>query len=120
MSNIPKLGQNNLIQTRRFITFIDVLYDNKNIFIFHSQREAKNIFEFENNSQDEKEMITLYGDLDQNVSSNHKSKDLLNATKYMFGGDEEKFSIVRTKSRLHEMMQESYYKQSMERIGFKF
>ncbi|CAK9817323.1 Putative ATPase N2B [Anthophora plagiata] len=102
--DVPQLGIRYKSQTRRFITLIDTLYDNKVRVVISAAVPHTELFApgTENEYTDEKRM--LMDDLKISHGSNdHKSN--------LFTGEEELFAFDRTISRLSEMQTTQYWEQ---------
>ena len=50
---IPVFNSTNLNEARRFITFIDILFDNKKVLYCQAQSHIEGLFQFESNLQAE-------------------------------------------------------------------
>lgn len=102
--DVPQLDFRLKSQTRRFITLIDTLYDNKVRVVISAAVPHTKLFvpEGDNEYTDEKRM--LMDDLKiSHGSDNHKSN--------LFTGEEELFAFDRTISRLSEMQTARYWEQ---------
>ncbi|KAK1127048.1 hypothetical protein K0M31_004658 [Melipona bicolor] len=102
--DIPQLDFRLKSQTRRFITLIDTLYDNKVRVVISAAVPHTKLFvpEGGNEYTDEKRM--LMDDLKiSHGSDDHKSN--------LFTGEEELFAFDRTISRLSEMQTARYWEQ---------
>ncbi|KOC70719.1 Putative ATPase N2B [Habropoda laboriosa] len=102
--DVPQLGIQCKSQTRRFITLIDTLYDNKVRVVISAVVPHTDLFvpDTENEYTDEKRM--LMDDLKiSHGSDDHKSN--------LFTGEEELFAFDRTISRLSEMQTTQYWEQ---------
>jgi peroxisome-assembly ATPase len=102
---IPQLNLKKKSATRRFITLIDSLYDNRIRVVISAEVPLEYLFSDEKPSD-------LY------VSDEHRalmddlslSKDSADIQANIFTGEEEMFAFDRTKSRLYEMQQADYWK----------
>ncbi|KAK9306917.1 hypothetical protein QLX08_002549 [Tetragonisca angustula] len=102
--DVPQLDFRLKSQTRRFITLIDTLYDNKVRVVISAAVPHTKLFvpEGDNEYTDEKRM--LMDDLKiSHGSDDHKSN--------LFTGEEELFAFDRTVSRLSEMQTARYWEQ---------
>ncbi|KOX77909.1 Putative ATPase N2B [Melipona quadrifasciata] len=102
--DVPQLDFRLKSQTRRFITLIDTLYDNKVRVVISAAVPHTKLFvpEGDNEYTDEKRM--LMDDLKiSHGSDDHKSN--------LFTGEEELFAFDRTISRLSEMQTARYWEQ---------
>lgn len=102
--DIPQLNLKLKSQTRRFITLIDTLYDNRVRLVVSSDMPYKSLFSNEKpedlHTSDEHRM--LMDDL-------KITKDSTDATSNIFTGEEEVFAFERTVSRLAEMQSAEYW-----------
>ncbi|PVU91368.1 hypothetical protein BB561_004435 [Smittium simulii] len=90
LSNVPQLGAAERDQARRFITFIDSLYENQIVLVMSCEYDIFNLF---------------------NIMSFDSQKIDCNSTKTKSGlvtGEEERFAFDRTLSRLVEMRTKDY------------
>nr|XP_012216309.1 PREDICTED: putative ATPase N2B [Linepithema humile] len=102
--DVPQLNLRLKSQARRFITFIDTLYDNRVRVVMSAAVPHTQLFlpESESEYSDEKRM--LMDDLKiSHGSEDHKSN--------IFTGEEEIFAFDRTVSRLAEMQTSQYWEQ---------
>ncbi|XP_055596503.1 putative ATPase N2B [Uranotaenia lowii] len=102
--DVPQLNLKLKSQTRRFITLIDTLYDNRVRIVVSSDMPYKQLFSNEKptdiHTSDEHRM--LMDDL-------KITKDSGDASSNIFTGDEEAFAFERTVSRLAEMQTAEYW-----------
>ncbi|XP_055541850.1 putative ATPase N2B [Wyeomyia smithii] len=102
--DIPQLNLKLKSQTRRFITLIDTLYDNRIRLVVSSDVPYKHLFSNEIpedlHTSDENRM--LMDDL-------KITKDSHDASSNIFTGEEELFAFERTVSRLAEMQSTEYW-----------
>ncbi|GLV48591.1 uncharacterized protein CBL_06020 [Carabus blaptoides fortunei] len=102
--DVPQLNLQLRSQTRRFITLIDTLYDNRIRIVISADVPHSQLFGVTQlddvNALDENRM--LMDDL-------KISKDSENATANIFTGEEEIFAFDRTLSRLAEMQSQEYW-----------
>ncbi len=97
---IPKMNLTNRSQTRRFITLVDTLYDQRNRVLFSAEVEPDELFsegKGENLSTSDEARL-LMDDLDVDDSA------------AIFSGEEEIFAFYRTLSRMAEMQSAAYWK----------
>lgn len=102
--DVPQLDFRLKSQTRRFITLIDTLYDNRVRVVISAAVPHTKLFvpEGDNEYSDDKRM--LMDDLKiSHGSEDHKSN--------LFTGEEELFAFDRTVSRLSEMQTTQYWEQ---------
>ncbi|OAD60519.1 Putative ATPase N2B, partial [Eufriesea mexicana] len=102
--DVPQLNFRLKSQTRRFITLIDTLYDNKVRVVISAAVPHTELFVPEKDSEYTDEKRMLMDDLKiSHGSDDHKSN--------LFTGEEELFAFDRTVSRLSEMQTTQYWEQ---------
>ncbi|XP_078040132.1 putative ATPase N2B isoform X3 [Augochlora pura] len=102
--DVPQLDFRLKSQTRRFITLIDTLYDNKVRVVISATVPHTKLFVPEGESEYSDEKRMLMDDLKiSHGSDDHKSN--------LFTGEEELFAFDRTVSRLSEMQTTQYWEQ---------
>lgn len=102
--DVPQLDFRLKSQTRRFITLIDTLYDNKVRVVISAAVPHTKLFIPEGDSEYTDEKRMLMDDLKiSHDSDDHKSN--------LFTGEEELFAFDRTVSRLSEMQTAQYWEQ---------
>lgn len=104
--NIPQMTLKSKSEARRFITFIDIMYDNRVRVIFSARVPVNELFNFDSSSDDDDdhrldEGRTLLDDLGINAKEG-KSLSLIT-------GEEEIFAFDRTVSRIIEMQTNQYW-----------
>eukprot|EP01135_Chromosphaera_perkinsii_P009253 Nk52_evm5s1705 gene=Nk52_evmTU5s1705 len=111
MENIPRLGQSNKIEARRFINLVDSLYDQRVKFLCSAAAPPDQLFE-----------ATVIAD-HSSTASRQLMDDLgltaHTATSSIFTGEDEVFAFERLLSRLQEMQSEDYWEEADERKKFK-
>ncbi|XP_006566096.3 putative ATPase N2B [Apis mellifera] len=102
--DVPQLNFRLKSQTRRFITLIDTLYDNKVRVVISAAVPHTKLFVPEGNNEytDEKRMLM------DDLKISHGSDDYKSN---LFTGEEELFAFDRTISRLSEMQTTQYWEQ---------
>lgn len=106
--NIPQLTLKMKSEARRFITFIDMMYDNRIRVVFSAQVELDRLFNFDaskefgsdENNEDDSSRILLD---DLGLSSNEGNK------LSFITGEDEVFAFSRAVSRITEMQSEQYW-----------
>ncbi|XP_076380991.1 putative ATPase N2B isoform X1 [Megalopta genalis] len=102
--DVPQLDFRLKSQTRRFITLIDTLYDNKVRVVISATVPHTKLFVPEGDSDYSDDKRMLMDDLKiSHGSDDHKSN--------LFTGEEELFAFDRTVSRLSEMQTTQYWEQ---------
>ncbi|XP_046617284.1 putative ATPase N2B isoform X1 [Neodiprion virginianus] len=102
--DVPPLNFKLKSQSRRFITLIDTLYDNKIRVVISADLPHMQLFTPEGESEYTDEKRMLMDDLKISIGSeDHKSS--------IFTGEEELFAFDRTISRLSEMQTRDYWEQ---------
>lgn len=102
--DVPQLDFRLKSQTRRFITLIDTLYDNKVRVVISATVPHTKLFVPEGDSEYSDDKRMLMDDLKiSHGSDDHKSN--------LFTGEEELFAFDRTVSRLSEMQTAQYWEQ---------
>lgn len=102
--DVPQLDFRLKSQTRRFITLIDTLYDNKVRVVISAAVPHTELFIPQGDSEYTDEKRMLMDDLKiSHGSDNYKSN--------LFTGEEELFAFDRTVSRLSEMQTTQYWEQ---------
>lgn len=102
--DIPQLNLKLKSQTRRFITLIDTLYDNRVRLVVSSDVPYKLLF------SDEKPDDLHTSDEHRMLMDDLKiTKDSTDASSNIFTGEEEAFAFERTVSRLAEMQSAEYW-----------
>ncbi|CAL7942966.1 unnamed protein product [Xylocopa violacea] len=102
--DVPQLNFRLKSQTRRFITLIDTLYDNKVRVVISATVPHTELFVAQGESEYTDEKRMLMDDLKiSRESENYKSN--------LFTGEEELFAFDRTVSRLSEMQTTQYWEQ---------
>lgn len=101
IDNIPVLGMKRKVEIKRFIVLIDNLYDAHVRIICSAERTWSEIFDMTDAGVDEDFRLTM-DDLGIKLGDEDASSSL-------FTFEEEKFAMIRTVSRLTEMMSESYW-----------
>ncbi|XP_043263446.1 putative ATPase N2B [Colletes gigas] len=102
--DVPQLDFRFKSQTRRFITLIDTLYDNRVRVVISAAVPHTKLFVAEGNTDYTDEKRMLMDDLKiSHGSDDHKSN--------LFTGEEELFAFDRTVSRLSEMQTAQYWEQ---------
>lgn len=104
--NIPQMTLKMKSEMRRFITFIDMMYDNRVRVVFSARVAVEELFKFNEDIEEE--------DIDNNNDDNTLLDDLgLNASEgkrlSLFTGEEEIFAFDRTVSRIIEMQTNQYW-----------
>lgn len=102
--NIPQMNLKMKSEVRRFITFIDIMYDNRVRVIFSARAPIEELFNLEDNEEDDShdhESRSIIDDLGLNDS---EGKTLSFIT-----GEDEIFSYDRTVSRIIEMQTNQYW-----------
>ncbi|ESO89353.1 hypothetical protein LOTGIDRAFT_183409 [Lottia gigantea] len=101
MRDIPTMNLSRKTEARRFITFIDTVYDNKVKLVCSAKAEPKGLFTTGSLSHlDQQANRALMDDLGITPET---------ATASVFTGEEELFAFDRTISRLTEMQTEEYW-----------
>jgi protein AFG1 len=100
--DIPQLNLKLRSQTRRFITLIDTLYDNRIRLVISADVPFNRLFSSERPEDFQDEQRVLMDDL--NITKNDAG-----AGANVFTGEEEIFAFDRTLSRLSEMQTEAYW-----------
>ncbi|RHZ83466.1 hypothetical protein Glove_92g36 [Diversispora epigaea] len=97
LTDIPRLSLSMKNEARRFITFIDAVYDTKSILICSAEVPPRDLFYTESDSDDNHHHNVNYDLLDDlGLHDSHKSLPI-------FTGEEEIFAFERAISRLIEM-----------------
>ncbi|XP_014251142.1 putative ATPase N2B isoform X2 [Cimex lectularius] len=104
IKDIPQLSLKLKSETRRFITLIDTLYDNRVRVVISSDVSHKQLFLKEADGVTLDEHRALMDDLNITAGSE-------NASSNIFTGNEELFAFDRTVSRLSEMQTQEYWQQ---------
>lgn len=105
--NIPQLTMRMKSEARRFITFIDMMYDNRVRVVFSATKPLDELFklrdDFENEDRDphHHESLSVLDDL--NLDAKEKKK------LSFISGEDEAFSSERTISRITEMQTTQYW-----------
>lgn len=103
--NIPQMTLKLKSEARRFITFIDLMYDNRVRVVFSSRVNLEELFKFhESDEDDEDEQVknrTLLDDLGLNAKEGKRLS--------LITGEEEIFAFDRTVSRIVEMQTNQYW-----------
>lgn len=103
--NVPELSLKLRSETRRFITLIDTLYDNRVRVVVSAAKPHTELFlRDSSHDDDDDEKRVLMDDL--NIVKGSE-----NASSNIFTGDEEIFAFDRTISRLSEMQTQEYWQQ---------
>jgi predicted ATPase len=102
--NVPQLNLKLKSQTRRFITMIDTLYDNRNRVVVSAEAPLQYLFSDVKPEDYTDDQRVLMDDLKIDKHSE-------NVESSVFTGEEEIFAFDRTKSRLYEMQTEQYWNQ---------
>lgn len=102
--DIPQLNLKLKSQTRRFITLIDTLYDNRVRLVVSSVVPYKSLFS--NEPPDDMHTSDEHRMLMDDLKITKDSKD---ASSNIFTGEEELFAFERTVSRLAEMQSAEYW-----------
>ena len=98
LSNVPRMRRRDRDPARRFITLVDLLYDNRVYLVVSAAVGIQELFD-------------LSGwELDQEVSQNQRQleDDLETHASSLFTGEEERFAAERTLSRLRDMQSKRY------------
>lgn len=105
--NIPQMTIKMKSEVRRFITLIDMMYDNRVRVVFSAQKPLNQLFKFESNSDE---------DDDDHNSADRIVLDDLNLDAHGDGsnlsfitGEDEIFAVDRTISRIIEMQTKQYW-----------
>eukprot|EP00127_Corallochytrium_limacisporum_P005933 Clim_evm10s215 gene=Clim_evmTU10s215 len=109
VNNVPKLTMAQRDQARRFITFIDSMYDTRTRCIFAAETDPRELFKGElldasHQALDDGSRL-LMDDLKLNEENASKAS--------IFTGEDEVFAFQRCVSRLVEMQTEKYWKTAM-------
>ncbi|KAL1924910.1 uncharacterized protein VTP21DRAFT_4564 [Calcarisporiella thermophila] len=107
VTDIPQMSLQHRNEARRFITFIDAVYESRTRLICSAEAPIAQLFSSEGGSKELESADRLLMD-DLNLSS----KDL---TSPIFSGDEEVFAFQRAVSRLVEMQSKDWGRQ--RRLG---
>lgn len=103
--NIPQMNLKMKSELRRFITFIDMMYDNRVRVVFSARVPIEELFKFDDSEEDEshnqEESRTIIDDLGLNASEGKKLSFIT--------GEDEIFSYDRTVSRIIEMQTNQYW-----------
>ncbi|CAE1275747.1 AFG1 [Acanthosepion pharaonis] len=103
LRQVPKMSLNNRTEARRFITFIDTLYDNRVKLVMSAETRPVDLFSVgDMNLKDMHDYNVLMDDLGISAMSDIGKSSI-------FTGEEELFAFSRTVSRLTEMMTEEYW-----------
>uniref|UniRef100_A0A0A9WA85 Putative ATPase N2B n=1 Tax=Lygus hesperus TaxID=30085 RepID=A0A0A9WA85_LYGHE len=102
--DVPVLSLKLRSETRRFITLIDTLYDNRVRVVISAETPTKELFQSDGHDAGHDDHRVLMDDLNITAGSE-------NASSNIFTGEEEIFAFDRTVSRLSEMQTEDYWKQ---------
>lgn len=104
--DVPQLNLLLKSQTRRFITLIDTLYDNRVRVVISADVPLDDLFNLEHDPS--KDVSDEHRVLMDDLSIEHGSHDSKTS---VFTGEEEIFAFDRTKSRLFEMQTKDYWAQ---------
>ncbi|XP_055838054.1 putative ATPase N2B [Episyrphus balteatus] len=104
--DVPQLHLLLKSQTRRFITLIDTLYDNRVRVVISADVPLDNLFNLEHNPNTE--VLDEHRVLMDDLKIEHGSNDSKTS---VFTGEEEIFAFDRTISRLFEMQTKDYWAQ---------
>lgn len=104
--NIPQMTLKMKSEVRRFITLIDMMYDNRVRVVFSARVSVEELFRFEYEEDEDEDHSTsndntLLDDLGLNASEGKKLS--------LFTGEEEIFAFDRTVSRIVEMQTNQYW-----------
>ncbi|CAA9994476.1 unnamed protein product [Nesidiocoris tenuis] len=101
--DVPQLSLKLRSETRRFITLIDTLYDNRARVVVSADCPHNQLFSVDDGHADDDHRVLMD---DLNITAGSE-----NASSNIFTGEEEIFAFDRTVSRLSEMQSEDYWKQ---------
>ncbi|KAI6646481.1 hypothetical protein LOD99_12602 [Oopsacas minuta] len=114
ISGVPRMGRNDRDPARRFITLIDMFYDNRVYLVISSAVDIEELFD-----------LSGWNIVNTNQELNHTNRELEDelqdrggsvTTKSLFTGEEERFAARRTLSRLRDMQSKQY----KEETGIQF